>query len=101
MPKKVYAEMLVPPTIEPTTDMTFADLVDLFLELIYGSLIPLIIVVIFIVFAWKLIDMFIINAADEQARSNGKRIITIAVLALVVVLSIWGILSLLQVTIFG
>ena len=98
---EAHANELGPPLIEPTTDMTFENLVDLFLDIIYNSLIPLIIVVIFVVLAWKLIDMFIINAADEQARSNGKRTITIAVLALVVVLSIWGILSLLQVTIFG
>ena len=101
MLKTAYAETLGPPTIEPTTNMTFADLVDLFLELIYGSLIPLIIVVIFVVVAWKLIDMFIINVADEQARTNGKRTITIAVLALVVVLSIWGISALLRTSVFG
>ena len=81
--------------------MTFADLIDLFLDIIYNSLIPLIIVVIFVVLAWKLIDMFIINAADEQARTNGKRTIIIAVLVMVVVLSIWGILNLLRATVFG
>ncbi len=97
---RVHAETLGPPNIQPTSDMTFENLVDLFIELIYGSLIPLIVVTIFVVLAWKLIEMFIINAADEQARSNGKRTVTIAAFVMVIVLSIWGILAMLRATVF-
>ena len=88
------------PPVTGVEGMTFADLVDLFIGIINDSLIPFILVLIFIFFAWKLIDMFIINVADEQARTNGKRTIVITIIVLVVVLSIWGILNLLRASIF-
>ena len=99
--KRVYAEDLGPPSFTSTTDMTFADLVSFFLELIYDTLIPFIIGIIFIYVAWKLIDTFVINVADEGARTAGKRTLTAALIALVVVLSIWGILALLINSVFG
>ena len=86
---------------EPVSSMTFAELVEnTFIDII-NILVPLIIAVIFAVLVWKLVDMFIINAGDQQARTNGKRTVVIATVSLVVVLSIWGILNLLINSVFG
>ena len=99
--RRVYAiEELTAPFSEPLSSMTFTDLVDNFLEII-NFLIPLIVMVVLVVLIWKLIDMFIISAGDQQALTNGKRTVVIAVVALVVVLSIWGILALLRASIFA
>jgi len=95
------SEKLLAPFVEPISSMTFAELVEDILIDIIEALIPLIIVVIFVVLIWKLIDMFIMNPGDQQALTNGKRTVVIAVVALVVVLSIWGILALLTASVFG
>lgn len=84
-----------------TTPTTFADLVDLLITIISDGLVYLLTAVIFIFVVWKIIDTFIINVADEQQRSSGKKTILAAVIFLVVFLSLWGIVTLLRTSIFG
>lgn len=81
--------------------MTFDSLVEDVLINLINTLIPLIVTAILVVLIWKLISMFIINAGDPQALMDGKRTVVIAVIALVVILSIWGILNLLIGSVFG
>ncbi len=78
----------------------FKGLVGVFMEII-TVLIFLIFTLTFIVFAWGIINSWIINPGDESARENGKQIALWGIIALVVMTSIWGILYLLKSSLFG
>lgn len=83
-----------------TTPTSFAGLVDGILGLI-NLAIPLIISVIFLGLVWKIFDAWVINAADEKKREEGKQTALVAVIVMVIMLSIWGIVALLQKSLFG
>lgn len=78
---------------------TFAELVGVFLGLI-NLLIPLVFSVAFLVIVWKIVDAWVINAGDESKRAEGKATALIGVVVLVVLVSVWGILTLLRNSIF-
>jgi len=78
-----------------TTPTTFAELVAFFLDLI-NQIIPLLMGVAFVYLLWKLIDAWIIHADDASKVEEGKTIIMTGVIVFVVMVSIWGILSLLR-----
>ncbi len=73
----------------------FADVVNTFIEII-KLLIPLIFGLTLLVITWKVIDAWIINGADGEKREEGKQIVLVGIIALVVMSGIWGILSILQ-----
>ena len=82
------------------TPTTFAKLVEGLINLI-NLAIPLIISVIFLVLVWKIFDAWVINAADEKKREEGKRIALTAVLVMVVMLAVWGIVTMIKNSLFG
>jgi hypothetical protein len=76
-------------------DIFFADLLDLFYILI-----AVLIGLAMIFFFWGL-TLLILNAADEEKRARGKKVMLWGIIALTVMISIWGIVELLQITFFG
>lgn len=78
----------------------FSELVG---ELIYiiSLAIPLIFGITLLYITWKIIDAWIISAGDETKVKEGKQTALIGVLVLVVMSGIWGILAILQSSIFG
>ena len=83
-----------------TTPTSLKGLVDGLLGLI-NLAIPLIISVIFLGLVWKIFDAWVINAADEKKREEGKQTALVAVIVMVIMLSVWGIVALLQNSLFG
>lgn len=77
-----------------------AQLVDLLLGII-NLIIPFLFGLTLVVIIWKLIDGWIINAADEKKRSSGKAVIATGIVVLVIMLGIWGIIAFLRRGIFG
>lgn len=77
----------------------FSDLVATFIEMI-SLLIPLIFGLTFLLIAWKVIDAWIINGGDESKVEEGKQTIFVGIIALVVMSGIWGILAVLQSSLF-
>lgn len=73
----------------------FSDVVNFFIDMI-KLLVPLVFGLTFLVIAWKVIDAWIINGADGEKREEGKNVVFVGVIALVVMSGIWGILSMLQ-----
>ncbi len=67
-----------------------------FLVNIIDSLIALIFGLAFLVLTWKLIDSWIIHADSDSKRSEGKTVAVTAVFVMVVMVSLWAILKLLQ-----
>jgi uncharacterized membrane protein len=78
-----------------TTPTTFAGLVAFFLGLI-NQIIPLLMGFAFVYLMWKLIDVWVIHADDANKVEEGRTIVMTGVIAFVVMVSIWGILSLLR-----
>lgn len=84
----------------PDTPTTFADLVNLFLGLI-NLLIPIVFGLVFLFLVWKLIEAWVLNPGDQYARAEGKRTALLAVLVLVIMISAWGIVTMIRLSIFG
>lgn len=83
----------------PTTPTNFSEVVNFAIEII-NSLIWLIFALAFIVMAWKIIDAWIIHADNDTKREEGKVIAITAVAVMFVMVSVWGILKLLQDSLF-
>lgn len=92
---------LTPEFIESSTSMTLQDLIDTFLSIINEVLIPVLLTVMLAVIIWKVVEMLLLHPGDEQMRSNGKRVIVISIIVMTIILSIWGIVSLIRSSIFG
>ena len=82
-----------PPTTYTGLVNTIIDVVNLLIQALFGT--------VFVYFVWKMIDAWVINAGDEQKRSEGKQYAVTAVIIFVVMLSAWGIVRMLQVSFFG
>jgi hypothetical protein len=82
----------------PPTD--FKSFVGLILDLI-NLAIPLLIGIVFLIFAWKIFDSWVIHADDEKKVESGKQLVVVAVIVFVIMVSVWGIVSLLRNSLFG
>ena len=79
---------------------TFADLVNVIIGLI-NVIIPLLFAVLFLYLVWRVFEHWVIKANDQNAREAGRQYAISAVIVFVVMISAWGIVSLLQTSIFG
>lgn len=86
--------------MNPTTPTNFSELVNLLLELI-NILIIVLLSLVFLYFVWKTIDAWVIRVGDAERREAGKQHAIAAVIAFVVLISAWGIVTLLRTSIFG
>ena len=83
----------------PTTPTTFGELVSFFVGII-NSLVVVIFGLAFIVVMWKIIDAWIIHADNDTKREEGKMVALTGVIVMVIMASIWGILSFLKASLF-
>jgi len=77
----------------------FAELVGIFTGLI-ALIVPLVFAITFIVIVWGVTKAWVISGGDENSVNEGKQIALAGVIALVFMFGIWGILNLLQSSIF-
>jgi len=82
------------------TPTTFAELVQLVL-LFINYLIPLLFAVVFVVIVWKLFHAWVINADDPGKQEEGRTLVLVAVIVLVLMFSTWGIIAMLRSSLFG
>ncbi|MEN9920701.1 MAG: hypothetical protein RL538_594 [Candidatus Parcubacteria bacterium] len=83
-----------------STPTSFKDLVEFIISFI-NILIPALFGFLFLYVMWKVIDAWIINADNETKREEGKRLILIAVLVFVLMISAWGVVALIKQSVFG
>ncbi len=83
------------------SDMTFANLVEVFVGIINDALIPLLMAVTIAVIVWKVVDTFVLHADDEQKRVDGRRFILIGVLVMALFVTIWSVLAFVRTGILG
>ena len=84
----------------PTTPTDFKGVVLFVIDFI-NILIPAIFGVLFLFIIWKIIDAWVIHAGDEKKREEGKRLVTVAILVFVFMVSAWGIVKLIKTSVFG
>lgn len=84
----------------PSTPTTFAGFVTFILDLI-NIIIPVIFGVVFLFLVWKVFDSWVINAADERKREEGKQYATTAVIVMVIMVIAWGVVAMLRRSVFG
>lgn len=68
--------------------------------IINSSVIPLIFALAVIMFVWGTINFFILNAGEEEKRTQGKQFMIWGIIALAVMISVWGLVAILGTT-FG
>jgi len=95
----IILSLVITPAISYAAVGTFKDLIELFTGLLY-SLIPLIISLALVYFLFG-VAQFIMHAGDSVKREEGKTIMMWGIIALFVMVSIWGLVRVLQNTIFG
>lgn len=78
---------------------TFKALIGVFIELI-NTAIPVLISVTVLYFAWKLVDSWVLNGADEKKRQEGRYTALIGIIVLAVMVSVWAIVNFLRNSIF-
>ncbi len=67
---------------------------------INNILVPVLMAIAFIVFLWGVYKYFILGAADEKSRADGRQFTLWGIIGFVVILSLWGLVNLLMGT-FG
>jgi uncharacterized membrane protein YqjE len=82
------------------TPTTYKELVELAIEII-NLLIVAIFTILFVYFIWKTIDSWILHAGDEKKRAEGKQYALTAIIALVMMIVIWGVVKMIKETLFG
>jgi hypothetical protein len=70
----------------------FIDIIDVFVLFIFA--------ITFVVLAWKIVSTWIIGGGDATKVEEGKNVVLVGVIVLVVMASIWGIVALLKSSIF-
>lgn len=83
-----------------TTPTDFKGLVGVFTDII-GTLVVLTFALTFIAFLWGVVKGWIINGGSAEGVKSGKNVVIIGIIVFVVMISIWGILSMLQSSLFG
>lgn len=78
----------------------FGDLLDFFTCNISKSIIPLIFVLATAAFVWGVVQYVILGAEEEAVRAKGKQFMIWGIIALAVMVSVWGLVSVLTTT-FG
>jgi hypothetical protein len=63
------------------------------INFINSILVPVLFAIAFIVFLWGVFKYFILGAADEKSRTDGKQFVLWGLIGFVVILSVWGIVT--------
>ncbi len=77
------------------TPTSFADLVSMLIGFI-GMLVPVLFALTVLFLSWSLIKAWVINGGDEGSVEEGKQVAIAGVVALVVMVGVWGIVAILQ-----
>jgi zinc transporter ZupT len=91
------------PTLTPLTgaastcslanNPTFKDLLCYITGILNDSVIPLIFAIAAVMFVWGVVQFFIINANEEKKREQGRQFMIWGIIALAVMLSVWGLVG--------
>lgn len=66
------------------------------INVINGVLVPTFLAIAFIVFLWGVYKYFILGAADEKSRTDGRQFVLWGIIGFVVVFSVWGLIAIVR-----
>lgn len=105
-----FSNNISAPTLAPLTGTAatctlagnpkFQDVLCYITGIINSAVIPLIFTLAIVMFVWGVVQFFILNADDEKKRTQGKQFMIWGIIALAVMLSVWGLVGILGTT-FG
>ena len=78
----------------------FRSLVNVVIDLV-STLTTVVFILTVFAIIWGVIKGWVIQGAEEEGVENGKKVAFVGVIVLVIVTSLWGILALLQGSLFG
>lgn len=96
----VLAALALPIYSYAATPQDFGDVVDFFLEVIQSFLIPIIFGLTLLFFLWGVTQTWILQSDDKESIQKGKQIVVASIIAFIVMSSIWGIITMVQVSLF-
>lgn len=67
---------------------------DSIVGIINSILVPVLIAIAFITFLWGVYKYFILGAAEEKSRTDGRQFVLWGIIGFVIILSLWGIVNL-------
>lgn len=79
----------------PVAKPLFQDILNYFTCIIGQSVIPFIFALAVVMFIWGAVKFFIINADEEAKRAQGKQFMIWGIIALAVMISVWGLVGIL------
>mgnify|MGYP001558613358 FL=1 len=82
------------------TDSKIQDVLNYITCFVSKSILPLIFTVAIVLFVWGIVQFFIIGSGEEAKRTQGKQFMIWGILAMAVILSLWGLVRILGST-FG
>ena len=86
--------------MSPQPPTTFAQLVGHLLDIL-SLVVPLLFGLTLLFIIWKVVDTWIISGGEPSKIEEGKSYVLIGIIALVVMSGIWGILRILQYSLFS
>ena len=66
------------------------------IDIINGTLVPVLFAIAFVVFLWGAFKTFILGTSDEKARTGGKMQMLYALIGFFVMMSVWGLVSIIS-----
>ncbi|MDD2657549.1 MAG: hypothetical protein PHD04_02725 [Candidatus Pacebacteria bacterium] len=66
------------------------------INVINGVIVPVLLAIAFIVFIWGVYKYFILGAADEKSRTDGRQFVLWGIIGFVVLFSVWGLVSIVR-----
>jgi len=88
-------------TCQPGSSANVKDILCYITKLINDSIIPLIFAIAVLAFIWGVLQFFILNPDEEAKRAQGRQFMIWGIVALAVMISVWGLVGILQSTFFG
>jgi len=66
---------------------------DSIIGIINSILVPVLMAIAFIVFLWGVFKYFILGAAEDKSREEGRQFVMWGIIGFVVILSVWGLVN--------
>lgn len=88
-----FAPFLVSAQIDKTKIVAYTTGSNGIISVINSILVPALIAIAFITFLWGVYKYFILGAADEKSRTDGRQFVLWGVIGFVVILSVWALVT--------
>lgn len=79
----------------PTSATSLKSLILMAIDLINSYIIPLLFAIAILAFVWGVVQFFFLNTADSKKRETGREFMMWSIIALAIMVSIWGLVAIL------